>query len=165
MTYKLPKREMKFRAWNLETKTMHYASKEPHTDDEGYLWKTVLLLDYDGWSIWRVPENVWYRGVKADERELLVNYENGILMQYTGLKDRKGNDIYEGDILGEDDKVFAVVVWIAEQTRFGLMFPPFDSVDKSRMALMDWFDHWQYTDWQVIGNIFENSDLLNNNDG
>ena len=82
-----------------------------------------------------------------------------IIMRSTGLKDNYGNEIYEGDILGEEKESFAVVVWIEEETRFGLKFPN-GHIDKSRMTLIDWFDNWKYRNWRVIGNIYENPELL-----
>jgi len=78
--------------------------------------------------------------------------------QYTGLKDVNGRKIYEGDILGDDNDVFAVVVWVKEGARFGLQFD--GQIDTNRMTITDWFDTWKYTDWKVIGNIYDNPELL-----
>jgi len=82
-----------------------------------------------------------------------------VFQQYIGLKDRSGREIYEGDVLGEEEEPFAVVVWDEEGARFGLKFPN-DHIDKSRMTLIDWFDNWKYRNWRVIGNIYENPELL-----
>jgi len=123
-------RLIKFRAWHKKLKAMFL--------DVGVNKGDVL---YD---------TRWYR---KDEV---------VLMQYTGLRDMNGREIYEGDILGEEDEPFAIVVWVEEEARFGLKFPSIDGgyVDKSRITLTDWFDHWRYRNWKVIGNIYENPELL-----
>ena len=77
-----------------------------------------------------------------------------IFIQYTGLKDKNGKEIYEGDILTHDDEreypaPLVKVIWYNEQAKFyteGVSF----SGD---------LDEWNGC--EVIGNIYENPELLN----
>jgi len=71
-------------------------------------------------------------------------------MQFTGLKDCKGKDIYEGDLLHRHMGVYWTVVfeggkWVAKpKTESGL-----------------YLDYSQFTESEIIGNIYENPELLN----
>lgn len=65
-------------------------------------------------------------------------------MQYTGLKDINGVEIYEGDIIRGDDGIHDRVVY--EGNKFILQ------------PLGDDCVHWE--DCEVIGNIYENPGLL-----
>jgi uncharacterized phage protein (TIGR01671 family) len=84
----------------------------------------------------------------------VVTYSKGILMQYTGLKDKDGKEIYEGDILK---------VWYDSVNEIGE-----DSIDVANFTV-----EWLYEDLgilendcnegrvEIIGNIYENPELLN----
>ena len=101
-----------------------------------------------------------------------VYVDSDTIGQYTGLKDKNGKEIYEGDIIyveyedGSHTKV--LVGWNKEEACFGIMnqyayeakldgfnFPIFDSdlLFKFRKGAMK---------FEVIGNIHDNPELLNN---
>ena len=71
------------------------------------------------------------------------------LMQYTGLKDKNGEEIYEGDIL---------TVWIQ-----GYKQESYYVVDDMREFFAE-FRHddsyYQFEKVEIIGNIYENPELL-----
>jgi uncharacterized phage protein (TIGR01671 family) len=71
-------RPIKFRAWDKDSKRMHYAED---------------LIGPGGWVIQfhGVPLEIGIHGV--------FEPENVELMQYTGLEDKNGKEIYEGDIV------------------------------------------------------------------
>ena len=85
--------------------------------------------------------------------------EPHIVMQYTGLKDKNDKDIYEGDILLVDDNGSLAPVHWDEQT-FGFNI---------RYVKKPWKNLWEaFTfnsqvkeDCGIVGNIYENPELLN----
>ena len=68
--------------------------------------------------------------------------------QYTGLKNHRGVEIYEGDII-EDDGEIGVVEWDEESIKFSAV------VDN---VTYDLCDYGRYT--EVYGNIYDNPELL-----
>ena len=66
-----------------------------------------------------------------------------VLMQFTGLKDSKGVEIYEGDVLKHSQGVDKV--WW----------------DKDRWSLGEWTPGEIDESMEVIGNIYSNPELIN----
>jgi hypothetical protein len=71
-------------------------------------------------------------------------------MQYTGLKDINGKDVYQDDILLSPGWIY-IVVFNEEK------FCWYAKISNSRNS----YPLWQCKDIKIIGNIYENQELLN----
>lgn len=102
-----------------------------------------------------------------DDLEYYLRYDEIFnIMQSTGLKDKNGKLIYEGDIVKfafhelAEEKAWekAVIVWGDKYK-----YPAFD-VDKCEFEC-NGLSYIFNEDWviEVIGNIYENKELLNEN--
>lgn len=102
-------REIKFRAWDIDNKFL-----------------------FDVYEI-HFGNNFYIKGLGQ------IFSRNFNLMQYTGLKDKNGKEIYEGDIIEYFDEQIELVEWSKSDFWSGL--------GTFRIS-------------KVIGNIYENPELL-----
>jgi uncharacterized phage protein (TIGR01671 family) len=86
-----------------------------------------------------------------------------ILMQYTGLKDRNGKEIYENDGLRIEDHTFSpmdfVVTWSEVNHCWWLSSVEKDEYGYPKQSLSFSQLNGFESDAEVIGNIFENPEL------
>jgi uncharacterized phage protein (TIGR01671 family) len=140
-------REIKFRAWDQETDLM----------------KRVFGFD-DNWvRCWNWDD--LDDGPYQDDDTNSVQRKNAVLMQFTGLKDKNGRKIYEGDIVRSAPTpdlsvpfIIAKVVW--EQDVFSDGDPAFKMFHQQSGHTTSFKQMKNREPFEVIGNIYENPELL-----
>lgn len=125
------KHEIKFRGKRTDTREWVYGSLLLWPDGDAN-----ILESKDG------DTAVWKREIDPDTAG-----------QYTGLKDRNGKDVYDGDLLGDEDVIYEVW-WSEDNACYMLdMVNPFKEM-AIRMSDM-------YIDkMEVVGNRWDNPELL-----
>ena len=108
----------------------------------------------------------------SDFKDQLFRCDGNTLCQYTGLTDKNGQKIWENDILkgyqypflsseGKEN-YYAEVVWFTNCNAFGTYTfkNPRANVCGISEGNTELMENWNPEDWEVIGNIFDNADLL-----
>ena len=136
-------REIKFRAWREDDRIMY---DDVTFDKVEVSWfNPIAKQDPDD-----LEPGCWVIIGDREENSLLPHV---ILMQYTGLRDKNGKEIYEGDIVQtyftEKIKGGKAVVKYIERS-----FCMSQNQDDTEMDCV-WFNLCE-----VIGNIYENPELL-----
>ena len=142
-------REIKFRAWHTGNKVM-FSPEEMGADQ-----LTIM------------PDGRGFINVSGADTHLSEFMTHMIPMQYTGLKDKNGKEIYEGDILEHRWINTGLLSPVEHISRGVITHVPKDGLgfivagfackchDNSFMS----FGGWDKS-CEVIGNIYENPELL-----
>ena len=126
-------RELKFRVWSPLNKKMFPC----------YSFNTILKNKFViGYS-------------ESFDKEFILDDKNAIVQQFTGLKDSKRIDVYEGDIVRYE---LDGTVYIQNVEWGNNGWEMIDTRLYSTPLIVN------LPNFEVIGNIFENSELLNKND-
>ena len=141
-------REIKFRVWDKECKYMHICGEDVHD-----------TINFD------IETNRAYYYNLQNGCGSLSEDSDYVLMQYTGLKDKNGKEIYEGDViksyfengLGAENKCLIIYdeylcAFMGKElrTKQQYLFNEGNPNKKDKKL--------KYT--EVIGNIYDNPELL-----
>ena len=127
-------REIKFRVWC-------------EFEIDGKLEKS--MESSASWFLLTQTGELWSHGLSESPRPIGKEYKKAIPLFYTGLKDKNGKGVYEGDILQHESLTQKEVVewksnmWTEEgfMTGYGEWFGPADQ-------------------YEIVGNIYENPELI-----
>lgn len=156
-------REIKFRLWDKEKKVIIPNNGDDYEEEYCYL---VMFIGGSLALCWSQDDDVFFKDV-SDKYEI---------MQFTGLKDSNGKEIYDGDIvswlpdyvLKNSKALIGKVVWGCEGFYLEQItdekwqiddYPSYPAefycvYDESIERLFMW------EELEVIGNIYENPELL-----
>ena len=117
----------------------------------------------------RDGDGIWL----SDENLNVVTVIPETVGQYTGLTDKNGVRIFEGDILrgfeypfcsniNGEFNYFAEVVWFNDSSAFGIYTfkNPKSNVRGISEGNTDYLEYFNADKWEVIGNIHDNPELL-----
>jgi len=169
-------REIKFRAWDKENKCMKVVS------ELNFIYEKSQRMD---WGMQGALNDVWLNS--EDTSYVPVDT---VLLQYTGLKDKNGKEIYEGDIIAEStldkiiwddsgmiiDRPYGKVYWCKNGYEVKLLHAGkvkiledakeflkknTDETGCTEVYMTTYDGVFQWPkDIEIIGNIYENPELI-----
>ncbi|MGC6767587.1 YopX family protein [Enterococcus sp. LJL51] len=129
-------REIKFRAWDKEAEQM------------------VLQMENGNEYVWMIgTEDIFIQHITEN------NIPEQVLMQYTGLKDKNGVEIYEGDLIKFKFNQMSgrgFVYWNKEIGQWWIK----DIREVTKKRGQRYYPFWKKCPYIVCGNIYENPELL-----
>lgn len=141
-TYKM--REHKFRAWDKDKKVFipQDVFAVVTTDFKAF---GIMIRDWENYK----------------EGEYFYEHSQE-LIQFTGLHDKNGKEIYEGCIVKfrshPDKQIFGWVEYLPNECRFCVLYYR-DDFDRERNQI-SYYSFLHYNTLEIIGNIYENQDLI-----
>jgi uncharacterized phage protein (TIGR01671 family) len=145
-------REIKFRAW--------WQHKEYNPNGTMYFVGGILFAtQQDGEPEYDLKGDI-ETGLMSSEINSKIGWNKDcILMQYTGLKDKNGKEIYEGDILRWRDSRELEIRWGSVGWVFySDLFRSWNRPDGDTCNEYNTYGYLQHS--EIIGNIYENPELL-----
>lgn len=132
--------------------------------------REIKFRAWDGSQMYQSPSEIQHIGKWFDSHApgALVSNDKLVFMQFTGLKDKNGKEIYEGDI--------AQIMVSDDDIEIDYDAVPFNPPLKKEVSTIQyrwhgfwvkdenfWYegeDLWDWDEIEVIGNIYENPELL-----
>ena len=117
----------------------------------------ILTIDYENKEI--VTQQVYFENGLPDDRDIYCyDFDEIELMQSTDMVDRDGKIIFEGDIVKMSKDVYSEPTYYEVVRHRGGAY----RLESKQHGCELWLRH---TDCEVVGNVYENPELLEVNHG
>ena len=137
--------------------------------EDRYLFKAKHFGEWHIGNIIKEPDGLYIRDIKENVTAYID--DESTICQCTGLRDKNGNLIWENDILDGftypymSDGIhnyYVEVCWCTNVPSFGIYTQkyPESKVSGISAGMTELMEDWNQNDWEVIGNIFDNPELL-----
>lgn len=140
-------RDIKFRAWDKYNKKM--------IQSENILNICFVRTEHTPNLIACTNRKInYFEEIREQDKKYCNEFE---LLQYTGIKDKKGKEIYDGDIIYwscDNFKENVVVFWDDEHLRWSI------HRIENKLAIDCLYEYSDSRGIEVIGNVYENPELL-----
>ena len=137
-------RELKFRIWIKDEKRYYDES-----DEESYMIVPNGNVTYTSEAY--EEDDVWFNDTTSATNDVIVE-------QYTGIKDKNGKEIYEGDILGDMWRD-GYIAWCDKCKQ--LQYHILTHGCMACLGDVQWYELVNDNGkLEVVGNVHENPDLL-----
>jgi uncharacterized phage protein (TIGR01671 family) len=156
-------RQIKFRIWDKQychwlenSSSLHCYSNWTICPFTGNLVDYVGAYSCDSFTSTPAADYYW-------QGTTIIKEPRYIIQQYTGLKDSKGNDIYEGDIVkhrkhNKEVRIGEFSDGVDERTGVFLQDPKIKHINFGTNRLSS------FSSCEIIGNILENPELIKTNE-
>lgn len=111
----------------------------------------VIGMPENNFSLEEIPDTYYRRGGK------IIREARFIIQQFTGLLDKEGKEIYEGDILKSEDG-WSEIIFFSEKRSAWVLGDMDDCIDT--VMAYEFVANSTVCYLEVVGNIFENPELL-----
>lgn len=124
----------KFRAWDKARNEMNYKVMVGNCDTDDENWTCPII---------------W-----IEERQDWLHFDDyDSIMQSTGLKDKNGKEIFEGDIVKMAKDVYSEPTYYEVVRHYGGAY----RLESNQHGCELWL---RYADCEVVGNVYENQEYL-----
>ena len=124
--------------------------------DCGKVFRGVLMRELK-FRAWRKDEKKMSEPFTILEcpPEFQIHENDLVFLEYTGLHDKNGKEIYEGDLIKSPSGGISKIVWVDDFVCFSTLRV------KETEVIGEFFSQENWQNLEVIGNIYSNPELLN----
>lgn len=116
------------------------------------LSEDILAIDYENEEI--VTQKIYFEDGLPNERDIYTyGFDDIKLMQSTGLTDKNGKEIFEGDVVKVAKNIYSEPTYYEVIRHRGGAY----RLESKQHGCELWLRH---TDCEIAGNIYENPELL-----